>query len=138
MDLKIRTLTIKLSSDLYDLLTLLCKKREESKSTFIRRTIKEHLAELGLISEEEQRTLGVMNHWFFIVTVFAHSFAEFLSDQRWNGVPSRVSGAFFPARATFSFPIWKYNKNGWINQRKIVKKSVIKEKSVGRLLPESL
>ncbi len=62
MDLKIRTLTIKLSSDLYDLLTLLCKKREESKSTFIRRTIKEHLAELGLISEEEQRTLGVMNH----------------------------------------------------------------------------
>ena len=55
----LRTLTIKLHADLYNLLDELCKNRGENKSTFVRRTIKEQLAELGFLSKDEQKALGV-------------------------------------------------------------------------------
>jgi predicted DNA-binding protein len=54
-----RTLGVRVTEELYQLLSKVCRNRGEDVAGFIRRAILRELAELSFLPEEQKKALGV-------------------------------------------------------------------------------
>jgi predicted DNA-binding protein len=54
-----KTIGVRVTEELYELLTKVCNNRGEDVAGFIRRAVLRELAELGYLSAEQKKALGV-------------------------------------------------------------------------------